>query len=314
MPGVLCVGHAVQDFVFTVQELPSRPAKHRATRFESVGGGPAATAAVAVARLGGRALLAARVGDDVAADMIVDELRGHGVDCSRVRRCRGCASSVSAVIVDAAGERLIVNHMDPALPDDPRWLPSPRDVDVDAVLADTRWPEGAAAALEAARLAGLPAVLDADRPVPPDGALLREASHVAFSADALADYTGVADPAQALERVARELPGWCCVTAGGEGVYVIEGDRPRRVPAFEVRAVDTLGAGDVWHGAFALALAEGRDEAMAVRFASAAAALKVQRTGGRGGAPTRAEVDGFLAAQGVSPQYAGRPVQAGPGG
>jgi sulfofructose kinase len=308
------VGHAVQDFVFTVQEIPSRPAKHRATRFESVGGGPAATAAVAVARLGGRALLAARVGDDAAADMIVDELRGYGVDCAPVRRCRGCASSVSAVIVDAAGERLIVNHLDPALPEDPGWLPSPQGLGVAAVLADTRWPEGAAAALAAARLAGLPAVLDADRPIPPDGALLREATHVAFSADALADYTGIADPARALERVARELPGWCCVTAGGEGVYVIDGSRPRRVPAFDVPVVDTLGAGDVWHGAFALALAEGRREAAAVQFASAAAALKVQRPGGRGGVPTRVEVDGFLAAQGAPPQLAGRSHRASPGG
>lgn len=301
MPGVLCVGHAVQDFVFTVHEFPSRPVKHRATRFQSVGGGPAATAAVAVARLGGRALLAARVGEDAAAEMIVSELRGYGVDCSQVRRCRGCASSVSAVIVDAAGERLIVNHLDPALPADPGWLPSPRGVGADAVLADTRWPEGAAAALAAARHAGLPAVLDADRPIPPDGALLREATHVAFAADALADYTGITDPAQALTRVAAELPGWCCVTAGGEGVYVMDAGRTRRVPAFEVPVVDTLGAGDVWHGAFALALAEGRDEAAAVRFASAAAALKVQQPGGREGTPSRAELDEFLSARPATP-------------
>src|SRR5512139_1138544 len=118
MPTVLCVGHAVQDFVFTVPSLPDRGAKYRATSFTSVGGGPAATAAVAIARLGGRAVLAARVGDDAAADMISAELRGHGVDCSHVRRCAGCASSVSAVIVDARGERMIVNNTDPALPAD----------------------------------------------------------------------------------------------------------------------------------------------------------------------------------------------------
>ena len=314
MPGVLCVGHAVQDFVFTVPELPSRLQKHRAERFESVGGGPAATAAVAVARLGGRAVLAARVGDDAAADMIAAELRGYGVDCSRLRRCRGCASSVSAVIVDAAGERLIVNHLDPALPVDAGWLPSPAEAGADAVLADTRWPEGAAAAFAAARLAGLPAVLDADRPIPPDGVLLRAATHVAFSSDALADYTGIVDPASALAEVARSLPGWCCVTAGGEGVYVMDGAGARRIPAFAVPVVDTLGAGDVWHGAFALALAEGRGEAAAVRFASAAAALKVQRAGGRAGTPARAEVEAFLAVQVAPHGSAGRLQTAGPGG
>ena len=170
------------------------------------------------------------------------------------------------------------------------------------MLADTRWPEGALAALfEAARDAGLPAVLDADRPIPADGALLRAATHVAFSADALADYTGVADPARGLERAASGPAG------------LVRRDRRARTacsrrraascattPASMVPVVDTLGAGDVWHGAFALALAEGRDEAAAVRFASAAAALKVQRTGGRSGAPTRAELDSFLAARRVA--------------
>jgi len=297
MPTVLCVGNAVQDFVFTVPTLPHRGEKYRASGFESVGGGPAATAAVAIARLGGRAVLAARVGDDAAADMIVAELRGHGVDCRHVRHCAGCASSVSAVIVDARGERMIVNHLDPSLPVDPAWLPDPAAVGARAVLVDTRWPEGALAALLAARAAGLPAVLDADRPIPADGALLRAATHVAFSADALADYTGIVEPARALAEVARSLPGWCCVTAGGEGVHAIESGAPRHYAAFDVPVVDTLGAGDVWHGAFALALAEGRDEPAAVRSASAAAALKVQRAGGRAGAPTRAELDAFLAAR-----------------
>jgi len=297
MPTVLCVGHAVQDFVFTVPTLPDRGEKYRASGFQSVGGGPAATAAVAIARLGGRAVLAARVGDDAAADMIVAELRGHDVDCRHVLRCAGCASSTSAVIVDARGERMIVNHLDPSLPVDPAWLPGPAAVGARAVLVDTRWPEGALAALLAARAAGLPAVLDADRPIPADGALLRAATHVAFSADALADYTGIVEPARALAEVARSLPGWCCVTAGGEGVHAIESGAPRHYAAFDVPVVDTLGAGDVWHGAFALALAEGRDEPAAVRSASAAAALKVQRAGGRAGAPTRAELDAFLAAR-----------------
>lgn len=297
MPTVLCVGHAVQDFVFTVPALPDRGEKYRASGFHSVGGGPAATAAVTIARLGGRAVLATRVGDDAAADMIVAELRGYGVDCRHVRHCAGCASSVSAVIVDARGERMIVNHLDQSLPVDPAWLPGPAAVGAQAVLVDTRWPEGALAALQAARAAGLPAVLDADRPIPMDGALLRAATHVAFSADALADYTGIAEPARGLAEVARSLPGWCCVTAGGEGVHAMENGAPRHYAAFVVPVVDTLGAGDVWHGAFALALAEGRDETAAVRSASAAAALKVQRTGGRTGAPTRAELDAFLAAR-----------------
>ena len=70
------------------------------------------------------------------------------------------------------------------------------------------------------------------------------------------------------------------------------------LPAFAVEAVDTLGAGDVWHGAFALGLAEGQGERAAIRFASAAAAIKCTRFGGRAGAPQRTEIEAFLAARG----------------
>jgi sulfofructose kinase len=198
-------------------------------------------------------------------------------------------------MVDRAGERMIVNYLDPSIPADPAWLPSPAAAGCAAVLADTRWPEGALAALQSARAAGLPGVLDADRPIPPGGALLAAASHVAFSHEALAEYAGEADPVRALGAVSRGL-GWCCVTVGADGVFSIRAGRVEHHPARRVRVVDTLGAGDVWHGAFALALAEGRAGADAVAFASAAAALKVQRTGGRAGAPTRAEVEALLAA------------------
>lgn len=289
---VLCVGHAVQDFIFSVPEIPTAAEKHRATAFASAGGGPAATAAVSVARLGGHALLAARLGADPVADLIEAELIAYGVDCRYLRRFPGCASSVSAVFVDRRGERLIVNHLDRSIPAGHDWLPYLPATAVRAVLGDTRWPEGTLAALEAARAAGMPAVLDADRPIPPDGVLLRAATHVAFSQDALRDYTGESDPLRALQ--ATGLEAWCCVTVGAEGVHVLDHGVHRHLPAFRVPVVDTLGAGDVWHGAFALALAEGRPELEAARFASAAAALKVQRAGGRAGAPTRAELDLFL--------------------
>lgn len=285
--------------MFGVAEFPARAQKHRAGSFEAVGGGPAATAAVAIARLGGTAQLAARIGDDEVGRLIAAELEDYGVDCRALRRCAGCVSSVSAVLVDRLGERLIVNYLDPQLPVEAGWLPEPHAVGALAVLADTRWPEGALAALESARRAGLPGVLDADVPVPADGRLLAAASHVAFSADALREYTGLEDLEEALQTVAVQTGTWCCVTAGAGGVHVAEPGRSWHEPAFTVAVVDTLGAGDVWHGAFALALAEGRGELPAVRFASAAAALKVGRRGGRRGAPSRGEVEALLDAGGA---------------
>jgi len=170
------------------------------------------------------------------------------------------------------------------------------------VLVDVRWPEGAALMLARARAAGLPAVLDADVPLPPGSALPRAATHVAFSLPGLRDHLGLAADAPleadacaaALQRIARETGAWCAVTMGAEGVLHGRAGAIVHSPAFRVTAVDTLGAGDVWHGAFALALAEGADETTAVRAASAAAAIKVTRPGGRAGAPTRAERDALL--------------------
>jgi sulfofructose kinase len=245
-------------------------------------------------------MLAARIGDDAVASTIEQELRGYGVDCQWLRRFAGRQSSLSAVFVDAAGERMIVNHTDPQLPRDAVWLDQIPLDEVAVVLGDVRWPEGSARLLARARAEGLATVLDADVPAPGDDALLRAATHLAFSAPGLRELTGIPDPGSALEQVAQRFAAWCCVTLGAEGVLCRDGRRgsgatgAQRVAAFPVEPVDTLGAGDVWHGAFALALAEGADELAAARAASAAAAIKVTRSGGRSGAPTRAERDRLL--------------------
>lgn len=292
MPRVMCVGHAVQDLVFSVEAIPYSLEKHQADDFCSVGGGPAATAAVVISTLGGDAHLAARVGDDEVAKLIVSELQRYGVDCSAVKALPHCRSSVSTVTVDQAGERLIINYLDPKMPANPDWLPGPEGFD--AVLADTRWPAGAQKALAAAKAQGLPAILDADKPIPGDGALLAVATHLAFSRDGLKHYLPELEVRRALQQLAEQTGVWCCVTLGGEGLYWVHGAESGSLPAYEVNVVDTLGAGDIWHGAFALALAEKATEVEACRFASAAAAVKVQRRGGREGVPSRVEVETLM--------------------
>ena len=294
MAKVFCIGHAVQDLVFSVDAMPAAAEKYRASGFETLGGGPAATAAVAVSMLGGTAQLATRVGDDLMANLIALELEHYGVDCKLIRRMEGRQSSVSAVLVDSAGERLIVNYLDSSMDADPGWLDAYAPIDAAAILVDTRWPEGALLGLNLARSLEVPAVLDADLPVPSDGELVRAATHVAFSARGLSDFTGIDDPAEAIRSVSAQTQAWCCVTLGSEGVLAIDDDQLVSFPAFEVAVRDTLGAGDVWHGAFTLALAEDQSATGAIRFASAAAALKVRNGSGRAGCPTRDDVDRFL--------------------
>ncbi|WP_038361478.1 PfkB family carbohydrate kinase [Bosea sp. UNC402CLCol] len=293
--GVFCLGIATLDYVYSVETMPTRGEKYRSRGLAVVGGGCAGNASVAIARLGGACWLATRLADDLTGDRIVADLNAEGVDTAFARRVAGLTSPVSAILVDAQGERMVISHSDPAMPEDVGWLPRSLPEGAGAVLADTRWGEGALAALKLARQAGVPGVLDGDRR-PPHPDLVATASHVAFSQQALCEISGEEDPRLGLARMAQGAPSWLAVTLGKEGVLYWDGEI-RHSPAFAVETVDTLGAGDVWHGAFALALAEGRDEVAAIRFASAAAAIKCTRFGGRDGAPTRDEVERFLAGE-----------------
>lgn len=297
MTGVFCLGIATLDYVYSVETMPTRGEKYRSRGLAVVGGGCAGNASVAIARLGGRCWLATRLADDLTGDQIVADLAGEGVDTGFARRVAGLRSPVSAILVDAQGERMVISYSDPEMPEDTDWLPQRLPEGAKAVLTDTRWGEGALAALKLAREAGLPGVLDGDRR-PPHPDLVATASHVAFSQQALQEISGEEDPRLGLSRLGRETSTWLAVTLGKDGVVFLEKGEVVHLPAFPVEAVDTLGAGDVWHGAFALALAEGQGERAAIRFASATAALKCTRFGGRSGTPRRDEVERFLAAAG----------------
>lgn len=293
MVGVLCVGFAALDHVFGLDAMPERAEKYRARTFAAVGGGNAANAAVAVARLGGQSSLATRLGEDDIGTAILAGLAREGVDWTPSRRYAGLQSGVSAIMVDAAGERMIVNFPGAPMPDDADHLRHAITPDCRAVMADPRWEKGALVSFEAIRRQGGFAVLDID-PAPRDPAVMQAATHIAASAQALRLMTGIEDLPTALLSLRNTLPGWLAVTDGPRGVFYLAGDAVKHFPAFAVDAVDSLGAGDVFHGAFALALAEGMDEAGALRFASAAAAIKCTRFGGRDGCPTRAELNAFL--------------------
>ncbi|MGL4324214.1 MAG: PfkB family carbohydrate kinase [Beijerinckiaceae bacterium] len=290
---VICVGIAVQDHVFGLSRMPVAAEKYRAQSLEIVGGGIAANAAVAIARLGGRASLATRLGDDSTGRDIVTALEAEGVECALARRFAGIRSSQSAVLVDAAGERIVINYADPQLPDDTGWLPDVLPATAGCVLGDTRWESGALHFFKAARAAQAIAVLDGDRAVT-QPVLLAAATHLVFAAQAVREMTGHDDPAAGLLALSIPETIWVAATDGVRGTHVRVGRRVETWPAFPVMAVDTLAAGDVFHGAFALALAEKMGEHRAVQFAAAVAAIKCTRFGGRAGTPTRSETEEFL--------------------
>jgi sugar/nucleoside kinase (ribokinase family) len=299
MPRILCTGIIVLDEVFRVEQVPQRDGKVEAKDFFIVNGGCAANAAAAIARLGGRAALAGPLGgpagQDRNGDLVLAALARENVDTSACVRVDGLSTALSAIFIDAHGDRTIVTYRDARIaavtPDDPQGLAATADL----VLADNRLPHFARPICEAARRRKLRVVLDADKATVEDDPLFAIATHVVFSAECLAATTGRRDLAAGLAAMARRTAAFLAVSDGPNDIVFLDGEQVRHVPVFQIRAVDTLGAGDALHGGFALALAEGQTEAQALRFGAAAAGLKCTRLGGSGGTPTRAEVEALLA-------------------
>ena len=297
---VLCAGIAVEDFLFKVDCFPAAGEKVHAEALVATAGGCAANAAIAVARLGGMARFAGPVGSDEASGRFLDSLMRMGVDAGGVIRVEGGSISVSGIFIDREGEKMVATRPGEKLtgvgPPDPAGLVA----GVDVVLADNRFPDFVAPICAAAHARRIAVVLDADRATQFDDPLFAFASHVVFSAEALRATASLIDLAAGLCRAAETISGLLAVTNGPDDVLWMDEGVVRRLPAFSVRAVDTLGAGDTFHGAFALALAEGNDMVSALRFAAAAAALKCTRFGGISGTPYRKETEAFLAGRGLT--------------
>ncbi|MFI5409288.1 PfkB family carbohydrate kinase [Kaistia sp. UC242_56] len=300
VPRILSVGALTQDTIYRLDELPRGPGKFIPIEAVQNAAGMASSAATAAKRQGADVALWASVGDDSLGQELIAELSAEGIDCSGIRRVAGARSAIATILVDARGERMIVPFYDPRATTAPAALPF--DISqFDAVLADVRWPAAAAMALQAAKAAGVPAILDADvaaRSV--IEGLLPFASHIVASEPAAGILCGdeISAP-EAVQALHTRTGVFVAVTAGGDGTFWLdlESGRVRHTPAPKITPVDTLAAGDVFHGSFAVGLAEGWDMERIIRFASAAAALKCLKFGGRLGAPNRAETLAMLEGQ-----------------
>ncbi|TKV13151.1 sugar kinase [Citrobacter sp. wls619] len=291
---IACVGITVMDRIYYVEGLPTEGGKYVAKRYTEVGGGPAATAAVAAAKLGAQVDFIGRVGDDDTGNSLLAELESLGVNTRYTRRYAGANSSQSAIMVDAKGERIIVNYPSPDLLPDADWL---KEIDFsqwDVVLADVRWHEGAKQAFTLARQSGVMTVLDGDVTPQDISELVALSDHAAFSEPGLARLTGTTEPDSGLKKAQMLTNGHVYVTRGGEGCDWIKDNAVQHQPGFSVDVVDTTGAGDVFHGALAFSLACGSAQEDAIRFASGVAALKCTRPGGRAGIPDCDQTRSFL--------------------
>ncbi|WP_228481186.1 PfkB family carbohydrate kinase [Vibrio fluminensis] len=288
---IACLGITVLDRIQRVATLPTTGGKYVAKDYFEVGGGPAATAAVAVAKMGHQVDFIGRVGQDGVADTMLSELASYGVNVNKAVHVAGASSAFSAVLVDDEGERMIINYQDQSLSRDPKQLETIDFSQYKTILTDVRWPEGAKYALEQAKKHNIPSVLDADLSPDPIDELVKLADHVAFSEPGLEKFTGSSDPIEGLKIAKKQTDGKVYVTVGSQGCYWLEGNEICHEPVIKVDVVDTTGAGDVFHGALAVAVAESKQSREAIVFSNLVAALKCTKRGGREGIPARSEVD-----------------------
>jgi len=294
---VLALGAVTVDDILYVARHPQPDAKAPVLARRREGGGLAGTALVAAARQGAKAAYCGVLGDDDLSRFALQEFERDGVDCSPVLRRDGARPIHSVVIVDqSTGQRSILYSLEGFS------TPAPEELDESVVarcrvlFVDHTALPGAAHAARVARSGGIPVVADIERGGPGIADLLPLVNHLVVGIRFAGEATGERDPAAMARALAGPDRACAVVTAGERGCWVSErGAEARRFPAFHVPVVDTTGCGDVFHGAYAAAIARGDGIASAVRTASAAAAIKAMHPGGRSGIPTRATVERFLA-------------------
>ena len=298
---VVGVGCCAADTLCIYEGAVEEDQKMQVTGITRQGGGLVATGLVAVARLGGTARYVGKLGDDDSAQFIIREFKREGVDTNCIRIApRMSAIRAICIINPSRGFRTIFYCTDDAP------LLEPAEMVRDEVLAgQVIFVDGfqLKAAVQAAwwgREARRPIVMDAELTDPGNDELADAATHVVASLGFARSRVGDCEPAEAARRLFRKLSAHdpdkvVAVTAGSKGSHFVTRGGEFHQPAFKVPVVDTTGCGDVFHGAFAFGLAKGMELRKTAEFASAVAALKCRKLGGRAGIPSLAETEKFIA-------------------
>lgn len=292
----LCLGLNALDRLLLVRGFPVRGKKARVLRQVVCGGGQAATAACCLARLGHRAAYAGVAGDDEAGRQAAPRLAAFGVDARGLVVKPGASSQEAHILVEAdGGERTILWHRDEACALQPEDLDPELIAGCRVLHLDGHFGPASLAAASIAARHGAIVSMDAERVRPETAELLALCHLVVGDADFPQAFTGIADPDRALAALSLAGPAWVGRTLGPAGAEMYAGGRLHRQPGFAVTAVDTTGAGDVFHAGLvhAVLLGQGPQEALAT--ACAAAAMSVTAMGGRNALPTRPELETFLA-------------------
>jgi sulfofructose kinase len=299
---VLGIGLNATDTLLLVDEFPPYAGKVPFQKEMLSPGGQVATAMVACARLGLRARYIGTIGDNRRGRIQRESLDGTGVDTSGLIVRSGCPNQTAYIVIDTrTGERTVLWQRAECLRLSASEIRSD-DIALARMLhIDGCDVEAAAYAASIARAHGIPVSLDVDTVYPNFDSVLKNVDYLVSGSDWLHRWTGETDPFLALEQVQTVYGMRVAATTLGEGgALAREGGRWAYSPGFHVSAVDTTGAGDVFHGAFCYAILEGMPLERALEFSNAAAAINCTAIGARGHIPSREEVLRLIA-QAVSP-------------
>ncbi len=297
---VIGVGACAVDYMGIVSRFPQPDTKNRMKEFIRQGGGPASTGLVALSRLGATVSYLGKLGDDELSRFALDAFLEDGVDISHVVKEKGASPAFAFIITDeATGERTIL------WTDESVSLLRPDEMDGE-FIASAKFllldEYGAQAALEAARLARQgkgQTVLDAENPDNREIEQLVRLTDVLIVPEEFAlGFSGKKNVESAAEALLRFGPRIAVVTSGAKGAFCKTVDETFHQPAFQVKAVDTTGCGDVFHGGFIYGLLRDWPLKTVTEFASAVSALKCRALGGRTAAPTMDEMKEFLLERG----------------
>jgi sulfofructose kinase len=285
---VLCVGYACLDINFKVSHHPTADEKLHATDMHTCGGGPAANAAVAIARLGGSVRFSGYLGNDAFGDAHLREFEKEGVIADVIYRA-DAPTPIAAVTIKPNGARSIIDYRAPSAlaPKDTLAL---AEYPARVLLVDGHQPLFSLALIEEARARGIPSVLDAGSIN--DGTLLlyNKVDYLITSEKFARQYSSEDNPRTALAALDGAAP-FIAITWGDQGVYWQDDHGQHHTAVFDIEPIDTTGAGDAFHGAFALGIAEQLSAKNNIRRACAAGALTCLKHGARPALPSRVEVD-----------------------
>ena len=287
------LGQCSLDYIAPVNAYPVEDTKVETSGLIVQGGGPVATALVSLSRLGVQTFFMGTVSDDPAGREIRRGLVAASVGVRGLRTRKGGRSQTALITVNRlTGSRTILWQRPTVDELHAREVPESTIRKSGVLLLDGLMHAASLRAAQVARSFGVPVILDAGRPRPGIFKLIPLCDYVVAASEFASGLN--LTPRQALERLAGFNPTAATITLGRKGSVTWHEGRVFSQPAFKVRAVDTTGAGDVFHGGYAYGVLKGWDMEKTVRFASAFAALKCTVPGGRAGIPTLARTVRFM--------------------